>query len=257
MKTIALAMPKGGTAKTTTCINLAAALVELGWRVCAVDLDPQGNLTACAGWEPDPLDQTIYQTIVSTIRDGRVAPPPILVTKDGFDLIPANLDLSLAELDLQSTFRREYILARILARLEGDYDFVMLDCPPSLGILVVNALTAAQTVLIPTQAEFLAARGIDRLLQVVERVRATELNPDLGIAGILLTMADRRTIHTRKIINVVRQAYGDLRVFETVIYRSVRFAESTATGRSILHIRDAKEQADAYRALAREVLSNG
>lgn len=254
MKTIALAMPKGGTAKTTTCINLAAALVELGQRVCVVDLDPQGNLTASAGTEPDSLDSTIYQAIVSTVHDGRPVPPPILSTAEGFDLVPANLDLSLAELDLQNTFRREYVLARILKQIQDDYDFILLDCPPSLGILVVNALTAADAVLIPTQTEFLAARGIDRLLQVVERVRATELNPDLTITGILLTMADKRTVHTREIINVIRQAYGDLCIFDTVICRSVRFAESAAAGQSILRFPDAQEHADAYRALAKEVL---
>ncbi len=257
MKTIALAMPKGGTAKTTTCINLAAALAELGKRVLAVDLDPQGNLTACAGWEPDSLESTIYQAIMSTIRNGPATRPPILSSDEGFDLIPANLDLSLAELDLQNTFRREYVLTRILAQVEADYDFALLDCPPSLGILVVNALTAADAVIVPTQTEFLAARGIDRLLQVVERVRATELNPDLTIAGIVLTMADRRTIHTRQIMDIIRETYGDLHIFDTVIQRSVRFAESAALGRSILRNPDAREHADAYRALAQEVLTGG
>ena len=257
MKTIALAMPKGGTAKTPTCINLAAALAELGKRVLAVDLDPQGNLTACAGWEPDSLESTIYQTIMSTIRNGPATRPPILSSDEGFDLIPANLDLSLAELDLQNTFRREYVLTRILAQVAADYDFALLDCPPSLGILVVNALTAADAVIVPTQTEFLAARGIDRLLQVVERVRATELNPDLTIAGIVLTMADRRTIHTRQIMDIIRETYGDLHIFDTVIPRSVRFAESAALGRSILRNPDAREHADAYRALAQEVLTGG
>jgi chromosome partitioning protein len=257
MRTIALAMPKGGTAKTTTCINLAAALVELGQRVLAVDLDPQGNLTACAGWEPDSLETTIYQAITATVRDGRATPPLILSTEEGFDLVPANLDLSLAELDLQNTFRREYILTRILALVREAYDFVLLDCPPSLGILVINALTAANEVMLPTQAEFLAARGIDRLLQIIERVKATELNPDLKVAGIVLTMADPRTVHTRDVVGFIRERYDDLYVFDTVIHRSVRFAESAAAGRSILRTPDAKKHANAYRALAKEVLGSG
>ncbi len=258
MKTIAFALQKGGSGKTTTCLNLGAAMAEMGQRVLLVDLDPQANLTSYLGMEPDSQKQTIYTTICEIIRDGTTEnPPPILQTEEGVGLVPSNLDLALAELDLQNTIRREYVLSKALKLVSDEYDYCFVDCPPSLGILVVNALTMADSVIIPVQAEYFAAKGIDQLLHLMQRIIRTELNPELRVEGILLTMATQRTLHGREIIETVRELYRDLKVFETVISRSIRFPESAAEGKSVFRYTPAKAFAEDFRALAREVLGNG
>ena len=253
-RVIAFAHNKGGTGKTTSCLNLGAALSERGHRVLLVDVDPQGHLAQSLGFEPDRLGQTLYDALTDVIQDGSAdAHALILQTDEGMDLLPSNLDLSLAELDLQNAIRREYALSRVLEPLRADYDYILIDCPPSLGILVVNALAAADGVIVPMQVEFLAAKGVGRLLRLVERVRRTGLNPNLQIEGLLLTMAHQRTTHARDVIDGIQAAYGTLRIFETLIPRSIRFPEAAAAGQSILAYGPGRDVAGAYRQLAEEV----
>lgn len=255
-RTIAIAMQKGGVGKTTTTINLAAALVELGQRVLAIDLDPQSNLTQHAGFDPDHISPTIYEAFKAEI-DGLEShvENAIYETEEGFDLLPSQPELSLIELTLINTLSRERVLTTILQDVIDDYDFILIDCNPSLGLLVINALTAASGVIIPIQTEYLAARGAFMILSSIETVRRKKLNPDLEIEGILLTMADTRTTLTRDILQAVDQQYGaGIRIFEPLIKRSVRFAESAVAGRSILAYEPGGQGAEAYRQVARIIL---
>lgn len=253
---IAIAMQKGGVGKTTTTINLAAALVQLGQRVLAVDLDPQGNLTQHAGFNPDQISPTIYDALKAEV-DGTPGDltPSIYATAEGFDLLPAQPELSLIEVALINTLSRERVLAGLLAEVAPRYDYVLIDCNPSLGLLVINALTAADSVVIPVQTEYLAARGAFMILSSIETIRRKRLNPKLAIEGILLTMADTRATLTREIQEAVRQQYGDgIYIFEAIIRRSVRFAESAAAGQSLLAYDPSSSGAKAYRSVAQEIL---
>jgi chromosome partitioning protein len=254
-KIIAVAMQKGGVGKTTTTVNLAAALAEMGRRVLAVDLDPQGNLTQHAGLDPDTVTPTLYDALKAEVDGGagnvRAA---VYRTAEGFDLLPSQPELSLVEVALINTLSRERILAGLLGDVAGDYDFILIDCNPSLGLLVINALTAADSVLIPIQTEYLAARGALMILSTIETIKRKRLNPGLQIEGILLTMADTRASLTRDIQQAVEQQYGaGIRIFGTVIRRSVRFAESAAAGRSLIAYDPKSAGANAYRAVAREI----
>ncbi len=254
-KIIAVAMQKGGVGKTTTTVNLAAALAEMGRRVLAVDLDPQGNLTQHAGLVPDTITPTLYDALKAEVDGGagdvRAA---IYATREGFDLLPSQPELSLVEVALINTLSRERILAGLLDGVAANYDFILIDCNPSLGLLVINALTAADSVLIPIQTEYLAARGALMILSTIETIRRKRLNPRLTIEGILLTMADTRATLTRDIQQAVEQQYGgNIRIFSTVIRRSVRFAESAAAGRSLIAYDPRSAGANAYRAVAREL----
>ena len=254
-KVIAVAMQKGGVGKTTTTVNLAAALAEMGQRVLAVDLDPQGNLTQHAGLDPDTITPTLYDALKAEVDGGtgdvRAA---IVATREGFDLLPSQPELSLVEVALINTLSRERILAGLLDSVAANYDFILIDCNPSLGLLVINALTAADSVLIPIQTEYLAARGALMILSTIETIRRKRLNPQLTIEGILLTMADTRATLTRDIQQAVEQQYGgNIRIFSTVIRRSVRFAESAAAGRSLIAYDPRSAGANAYRAVAREL----
>jgi chromosome partitioning protein len=254
-KIIAVAMQKGGVGKTTTTINLAAALGEMGHRVLAVDLDPQCNLTQHAGFDPDNLSPTIYDPFKAEI-DGYESNVmnAIYETDEKFHLLPAQAELSLIELSLINTLSRERVLITILNSVMNQYDYILIDCNPSLGLLVVNALTAATSVIIPIQTEYLAARGALMILSSIETVRRKKLNPNLVIDGILLTMADTRTTLTRDILAAIDTQYGDgIRIFEPIIKRSVRFAESAVAGQSIIAYDHKSQGAEAYRQIAKQI----
>lgn len=249
---IAIAMQKGGVGKTTSTINLAAALAEQGQRVLAIDLDPQGNLTQHAGFDPDQISPTIYEAFKDEI-DGYESDVTraIYETGEGFHLLPSQPELSLIELSLINTLSRERVLATILQDVKTNYDFILIDCNPSLGLLVVNALTAATGVIIPIQTEYLAARGAFMILSSIETVKRKKLNPNLRIEGILLTMADTRTTLTRDVLEAVDNQYGDgIHIFKPIVKRSVRFGESAVAGQSILAYEPDGQGADAYRQVA-------
>lgn len=256
-RTIAILNQKGGVGKTTTALNLGAALQQNGKTVLLLDLDQQGSLTTSAGLVPEELDRTVYNSL-SQYADTKVKMPLslgslVLRTPAGLDLIPANIELAGLDLELVGAYNREYILSRALEPLRGRYDYILLDCPPSLSLLVVNALTAANELLIPMQADYLAAKGVKLLLDSIETM-SERLNPKLKITGILITMADQRTGHTRQIIELTRYNFQDkVRVFETLIKTNVRLKEAPITGKSILDYDPKSEAAQAYRALAVEV----
>lgn len=254
-KVIAVAMQKGGVGKTTTVVNLAAALAAMGRRVLAVDLDPQGNLTQHAGFDPDRISPTVYDALKAEIDGGTGdLAPAIHETAEGFHLIPSQPELSLVEVALINSLSRERVLAGLLVDIAADYDYILIDCNPSLGLLVINALTAADSVLIPIQTEYLAARGALMILSTAETIRRKRLNPDLRVEGILLTMADARATLTRDVQTAVEQQYGDgIRIFDAVVRRSVRFGESAAAGQSILAYDPRGAGAAAYRAVAEEI----
>lgn len=256
---IAVAMQKGGVGKTTTTINLAAALAEMGLRVLAVDLDAQCNLTEHAGFNPEQLTPTIYNLFMDEINQGdSQTGRAIHATREGFDLLPSQPELSLVELALMNTLSREQVLATLLEPVAARYDYVLIDCNPSLGLLVINALTAADSVLIPIQTEFLAARGANMLLSTVETIRRKRLNPNLKVEGIVLTMADTRTLLTRDVMRAIEQQFdGRQPILQPVIKRSVRFAESAVAGQSILAYEPQGPGAEAYRLLAREITGHG
>lgn len=256
---IAVAMQKGGVGKTTTTINLAAALTQMGQRVLAVDLDPQGNLTQHAGFDPDHLSPTIYDPLKAEV-DGVESKltDAIYETEEGFHLLPSQPELSLVEVALINTLSRERVLATLLEEVADNYDFILIDCNPSLGLLVINALTAADSVLIPIQTEYLAARGALMILSSIETVRRKKLNPELSVEGILLTMADTRTILTKDVLEAVNAQYGNgIHIFAPLIKRSVRFGESAAAGQSILAYDPKGQGAEAYRQVARIILEGG
>lgn len=255
-KIIAIAMQKGGVGKTTSTINLAAALSELGYRVLAIDLDPQGNLTQHAGFNPDQVSPTIYDALKAEV-DGFSSNIAgcIYETDEPFHLLPSQPELSLIELALMNTLSREQVLATLLQDIKPHYDYILIDCSPSLGLLVINALTAADSVIIPIQTEYLAARGALMILSTIETVRRKKLNADLAIAGILLTMADPRTTLTRDILSAINQQYGeDIHIFRPIVKRSVRFAESAVAGQSMLVYDPTSQGAEAYRQVAQEMV---
>lgn len=247
---IALTNQKGGVGKTTTTINLGACLVETGRKVLLVDFDPQGSLSVGLGINPHTLEQSIYNLLLS--RDctpGDVITP---TSTPGLDILPANIDLSAAEVQLVSEVAREQTLQRVLNKLRGDYDYILIDCAPSLGLLTVNALTAADWVIMPLELEFFALRGIALLTDTIEKVQ-DRLNPDLKILGLLGTMYDSRTLHAREVLERIVEAFGD-KVFHTVIKRTVRFPETTVAGEPITTYAPSSPGAASYRQLAREVL---
>ncbi|MFF1698643.1 ParA family protein [Streptomyces sp. NPDC058257] len=250
-KIIAMCNQKGGVGKTTSTINLGAALAEYGRRVLLVDFDPQGALSVGLGVNPMELDLTVYNLLMER---GMSADEVLLKTAvPNMDLLPSNIDLSAAEVQLVSEVARESTLQRALKPLMLDYDYIVIDCQPSLGLLTVNALTAAHKVIVPLECEFFALRGVALLTETIEKVQE-RLNPDLELDGILATMYDSRTVHSREVLARVVEAFDD-HVYHTVIGRTVRFPETTVAGEPITTYASNSVGAAAYRQLAREVLA--
>lgn len=248
----ALAQQKGGVGKTTTTINLGAALAEAGRRVLLVDLDPQGALSAGLGFDPLALSQTIYDVLRNPVQ-----PLVGIITKTnaGCDLAPANIDLAASDIELVSEPGREQVLREKLAPVAVSYDYILIDCPPSLSLLTLNALTAAHAVIIPVQTQYFALRGMELLINTINKVTA-RLNPQLEILGILPTLYDARTTHSREVLEELRETYKQL-VFQTVIPLTVKLADSTMAGESILSFNNQSSASVAYRALAAEVEKRG
>ncbi len=252
-RVIAMCNQKGGVGKTTTTINLGAALAELGRKVLLVDFDPQGALSVGLGVRANDLDLTIYNLLVERGNDVHDA---IRTTRTpNLDLLPANIDLSAAEVQLVGEVAREMVLARVLRPVLDEYDAILIDCQPSLGLLTVNALTAAHGVLIPLECEFFAMRGVALLVETIDKV-CDRLNPRLEIDGILATMYDGRTLHSREVVRSVVDHFGD-RVFHTVITRTVKFPDATLAAEPITAYAPSHGAAEAYRQLARELIARG
>ena len=257
-KITALCNQKGGVGKTVTAVNLGIGLAREGKRVLLVDVDSQGSMTASLGYQqPDQMENTLATILGHIILKEPVSPGEgIIHHKEGVDLLPANIDLSGLEVTLVNIMSRETVLRRYLTSVQDQYDEILLDCCPSLGMLTINALAAADEVIIPAQAHYLSLRGMEQLISTIFNVKQ-EINPGLEIAGILITMADMRTNYSREIVELLRGTYGnELRIFNSVIPQSIRAAETSAEGRSIFLHDPAGKVSAAYAALTREVLTS-
>jgi ATPases involved in chromosome partitioning len=258
METIALVNQKGGVAKTTTAVNLGIGLAKTGKAVLLVDTDPQGTMTSHLGYDPSEMESTTA-TLMQKMVDSEAVEPGegVLHHKEGIDLIPANIDLSVMERDLWREYQPTGALAGMLAPIAQEYDYILLDCGPSLGILTLNALAAANSVIIPVQAEFQALRGSGQLLSTVYKAHK-QINPGLHIRGIVMTMVDRRTNHARESEQDVRDTFaGRVKVFNTVIPRSVAAADASKAGTSIYEYAPRNKVALAYEQLVQEVIAHG
>jgi chromosome partitioning protein len=249
---IAMCNQKGGVGKTTTAINLASALAGYGRKVLVVDFDPQGALSAGMGVVAHDI-KTIYDLMVE--KDLNVEEVIVKTSVKNLDVIPANIDLSAAEVQLVNEVAREQILARILKPVVGSYDVIIIDCQPSLGLLTVNALTAAHGVLIPLNCEFFALRGVALLIETIEKVR-DRLNPAIKLDGILATMYDPRTLHAREVVERLYEAFGD-QVFDTIVNRTVKFPDATIAALPITEFAPTSDAAEYYRTVARELVARG
>jgi chromosome partitioning protein len=248
-QTIAFANQKGGVAKTTSTLNLAVALAERGHRVLGVDMDPQSNLTMSQGVDPETLERSMYDVLA------RGLPIREVIQEREIAVACASIDLAGAELAMSAMIGRERALERALRAVAGDFDFVCIDTPPSLGLLTVNALTAAHRVIVPVQLEYLSMRGLAQLQETLGMIREN-LNPDVQIEGILPTLVDTRTLHAQEALTLLEESFGD-RVFAARIRKTVRFAEAPVRGMSVLKYDPAGRAAQSYRDLAEEVLSDG
>lgn len=252
-RVIAMVNQKGGVGKTTSTINLGAALAEAGRKVLLVDFDPQGALSAGFGTNPHELDVTVYNVLMDRKVDIRDA----IIHTDvaNIDVLPANIDLSAAEVQLVNEVAREQVLASALRKVEDEYDVVLIDCQPSLGLLTVNALTAAHGVIIPLICEFFALRAVALLVETIDKVQ-DRLNPGLQVDGVLATMYDARTLHGREVLARLVEAFGD-KVFETVIKRTIKFADASVAAEPITSYASNHQGADSYRRLAKELIARG
>ncbi len=246
-KVIAFANQKGGVAKTTSTLNLAVAFAEQGHKVLTLDLDPQGNLTMSQGLNPDTIERSMYDVLVHKL------PIEQIIHKGEVDLAVASIDLAGAELALSSMIGRERALEKALLPVKGEYDFIVIDTPPSLGLLTINALVASNGVIVPVQCEYLSLRGLVQLENTLSMIREN-LNPTVEIEGILATMYDSRTLHSREALEILQENFGDL-VFKTRIRKTIRYAEAPVKGTSILKYEPSGNAAEAYRELAKEVLN--
>jgi len=247
---IAVCNQKGGVGKTTTTINLGAALAEQGRRVLLVDFDPQGALSVGLGIQPHDIESTVYNLLME--RDVTAHDVLYKTNVDGMDLLPSNIDLSGAEVQLVHEVGREYVLGGVLQPLVPEYDVIMIDCQPSLGLLTINALACADGVIIPLECEYFAMRGVALLMETIDKV-SRRLNTKLTIDGLLATMYDSRTLHTREVLASIVNGFGD-KVFHTVINRTVRFPDATVAGEPITSFDSGSMGATSYRELAKEVL---
>jgi chromosome partitioning protein len=245
-RVISFANQKGGVAKTTTTLNLGVALAEQDLKVLLVDLDPQGNLTMSQGLNPDTIERSMFDVLVHRL------PIEEVIHRTEVDLAVSSIDLAGAELALSSMIGRERALEKALAPVKDSYDYVLIDTPPSLGLLTINALVASNGVIVPVQCEYLSLRGLVQLENTLSMIREN-LNPSVGIEGILPTMYDSRTLHSREAVEILQENFGDL-VFETKIRKTVRYAEAPVKGSSVLKYDPSGNAAQAYRELAKEVL---
>jgi chromosome partitioning protein len=246
-RVIAFANQKGGVAKTTSTLNLAVALIEQGHSVLTVDMDPQGNLTMSQGMNPDSIDRSMYDVLVHRLPIDQV------IQQGEVDLAVSSIDLAGAELALSSIIGRERALEKALVAIRERYDFILIDTPPSLGLLTINALVAAHGVIVPVQCEYLSLRGLVQLENTLSMIREN-LNPDVEIQGILATMYDGRTLHCREAVEILQENFGEL-VYKTRIRKTVRYAEAPVKGVSVLKYDPSGSAAEAYRELAKEVLN--
>ena len=244
---IAFANQKGGVAKTTTTLNLAVAFTEMGHNVLAVDLDPQGNLTMSQGMNPDNVERSMFDVLVHSV------PIEEVIQRAEVDVAVSSIDLAGAELALSSMIGRERALQKALLSARSNYDYILIDTPPSLGLLTINALTAADNVIVPVQCEYLSLRGLVQLEGTLSMIREN-LNPSVEIRGILPTMFDARTLHSREAVDMLKENFGDL-VFKTRIRKTIRYAEAPVEGSSVLKYEPSGQAAEAYRDLAKEVLN--
>jgi chromosome partitioning protein len=245
-KVIVFANQKGGVAKTTTTLNLGVALAEKGMRVLAIDLDPQGNLTMSQGWNPDEIERSMFDVLVHKL------PISEIIRTHEIDIGVASIDLAGAELALSSMIGRERALEKALVEVREKYDYILIDTPPSLGLLTINAFVAANGVIVPVQCEYLSLRGLVQLENTLSMIREN-LNPQVEIQGILATMFDKRLLHSREAVEILKENFGDL-VLQTKIRKTVRYAEAPVKGMSVLKYDPSGDAADMYRDLAKEVL---
>jgi chromosome partitioning protein len=246
-KVIAFANQKGGVAKTTTTLNLGVALKEEGFNVLAIDLDPQGNLTMSQGWNPDEIERSMFDVLVHQL------PMTEIIRRAEIDVAVSSIDLAGAELALSSMIGRERALEKALKPIKEEYDYILIDTPPSLGLLTINALVACDGVIVPVQCEYLSLRGLAQLQNTLAMIREN-LNPDVQIQGILATMFDRRLLHSKEAVEILKENFGDL-VFNTRIRKTIRYAEAPVKGQSVLTYDPTGEAAALYRDLAKEVLN--